>query len=531
MQAVLALVSQALHQDCRQFSTAFLRATSISLVLAVLALINLASPQMATGLGFASWLMWLNYTGITLAGFSWFAAAITEERERQTLGLLRMTGVNGAAILFGKWLPRIIVILVLLIAQLPLAVLSITMGGVTRHQLFAAVIALMAYAVMMSAIALLWSAVCTTARAACWMVVLCWLGMTALPPLWKSCLPRGALGKLLATEFGVGIPERVHLFWGYIVDTRWLANAVHNMSLLRRLNTIFAIQADEPLIEYQVISNLLIGMLAVVLAWFIFEYVTLYNLEAPVKPPVRLSRAFRRRQKKGKRPQKVGRSWGWALAWKEFNFVGSGWTYFFVKALVYPGIGFIIMSVTSASGTPFKDVWNQMAPELFMTVGGLGALAEIAGMTGRMFGDEIRAKTLSGILILPCSIASIGYQKLAGASLTVLPAACTFLVGASLDESATKGFLLGLFSLGGAVIVVGYLVFLHLSVYLSLHLKVGGVLAAFFACWCLFAIGAQGLRMALTLQTLNIVFIVVGLAICAILQFRIARDVQRKGTV
>ena len=122
------------------------------------------------------------------------------------------------------------------------------------------------------------------------------------------------MGKLFAQQFDIGIPERVPVFWGYIIDTRWLANAVHDMSLFRRLDTIFAIQAGEPLVEYQVISNLLVGVLAVVLAWIIFEYVTLYNLDAPVKPPVRLSRAFRRRQKKGKRPQKVGGSWGWALA-------------------------------------------------------------------------------------------------------------------------------------------------------------------------------------------------------------------------
>lgn len=518
MQAVLALFSQSLQQDCRQWSTAFLRAVGMSLLLLVLVLVNSAGTGLATGLGFANWLLWLDYVGISLAAFSWFAAAITEEREQRTLGLLRMTGVNGAAILAGKWLPRLIVVVVLLLVQAPFATLAITMGGVTRYQLFAGLIALMAYAIMMSGIAVLWSVVCTGARRASALVFWSWLCLTTVPWLVGFFLPGRPLAGWMAS-IGIVIPDSVG----------WLVGRVHDMSLFRKIDSIFAIQAGETLLDYQVTSNLLVGCGAVVVAWFVFEYVTLYNLETPTKPPLRISRAIRR-QKKGRRPQQVGRAWAWAIAWKEFNFIGRGWTFFFVKLFFYPSLGLLIMGVVSANSTPFRETWYLMAGQLFMTIGSIGAMAEIAGTVSRMFHSEIQDNTLGELLVLPVSVTRIGYEKLAGALLSVAPALLILLLGALLKPDAAWDFLEFLFSIGGLMTVVGYLFFLHVSVYLSIHLRVGAVVVAFFLCWIGFTTMLQFGAGSRRSTSLAVVFIVCGLCACAFLQYRIGRDVARKGT-
>ena len=56
----------------------------------------------APGLNFLEEMVWLNFVCITLAGLSYFASAITEEKESMMLGLLRMTDLNPIAILLGK---------------------------------------------------------------------------------------------------------------------------------------------------------------------------------------------------------------------------------------------------------------------------------------------------------------------------------------------------------------------------------------------------------------------------------------------
>ncbi|MFK7818991.1 MAG: ABC transporter permease subunit [Planctomycetaceae bacterium] len=519
MQAIFALLSQSLQRDCRQASTALLRAVSVAAMLLVLFVIRAAS-QTATGLGFASYLLWMNYSGITLAGFSWFAAAIVEEREQRTLGLLRMTGVPGGAILLGKWLPRVVVVQVLLIVQIPLAVLAITMGGVTRYQLFAAYIALMAYTVMMSSIGLLWSTVCTRGRRACNLVMVCWFLHVSGPPLAKWF-------------FSMQDVQRVVLNWtGWtcqgIID---FADTLHQMSMFRRMNSILATMGGETVFTLQVFSNLLIGLTAFGLAWFVFEYLTLYNLETPAKAPPRVSRLWRRRERKsGKRPKQAGRSWGWALAWKEFNFSCGGWTWFFTKAAFYHGLSILIISISASAGMTIQDAWDEVAGGVFITCGMAGVCIEFAGLTSRIFSSEIHLKTLQELMVLPISIAKIGYEKMFGVVLAILPALSAVVVGCLIDPSvAGYGFLGGVFSRGGLSTLMVYLAFVHLACYLCIHVRAGGLLLTFLLFWVLLAM-AQGLIVFIPEDTVVTIMIVGSLLVCAVLQYRIVVDVARKGT-
>ena len=54
---------------------------------------------------------------------------MAEEKEEQTLGLLRMTGLSPLSILLGKSTSRLCGALLLLAAQFPFTIFAVTLGG------------------------------------------------------------------------------------------------------------------------------------------------------------------------------------------------------------------------------------------------------------------------------------------------------------------------------------------------------------------------------------------------------------------
>ena len=92
-----------------------------------------------------------------MAGFGFFATAITEEKEEGTLGLLKMAGISRAGILLGKSTSRLVSAMLLLFAQFPFTLLAITLGGVTFQQILAAYSALLAYMILVANLAMFFS--------------------------------------------------------------------------------------------------------------------------------------------------------------------------------------------------------------------------------------------------------------------------------------------------------------------------------------------------------------------------------------
>jgi hypothetical protein len=82
--------------------------------------------------------MFLNAGFIGIAALSIFPAAISEEKEDETLTLLRMTNLSALSILFGKSTSRFIGAMLLLAVQIPFTLLAITLGGITFSQIAAA---------------------------------------------------------------------------------------------------------------------------------------------------------------------------------------------------------------------------------------------------------------------------------------------------------------------------------------------------------------------------------------------------------
>src|SRR5262249_37041925 len=93
----LALFERSLRLESRSALMIMTRAGLLVLILCLLYPIQMTARSGfggAPGLEFLQFLCWANLVCITLAGASYFASAITEEKEESMLGLLRMTDLN-----------------------------------------------------------------------------------------------------------------------------------------------------------------------------------------------------------------------------------------------------------------------------------------------------------------------------------------------------------------------------------------------------------------------------------------------------
>ena len=135
MHGVLALFIRSLRENIRGASFAWMRAGMATVVLLTLFWFKGMDQLGAGGVAFFQPFAVYNAAMIAIAAMSYFASAITEEKEEQTLGLLRMTDLSVLAILFGKSTSRILSGLMLLAVQFPFALLAITLGGMTWEQI------------------------------------------------------------------------------------------------------------------------------------------------------------------------------------------------------------------------------------------------------------------------------------------------------------------------------------------------------------------------------------------------------------
>jgi len=170
---LLALFVRSLREDSRSKAVYWARSGMGAFILLVLAGFAMANTWAGSpGRTFFTEIVILQAVSITFIGLSYFASAIAEEKEEQTLGLLRMTDLNPLSILLGKSTSRLCGALLLLACQFPFTVFAVTLGGISLGQIAATYFSLGAYTFMLCNIALLGSVLArTTPRAAFFSVV------------------------------------------------------------------------------------------------------------------------------------------------------------------------------------------------------------------------------------------------------------------------------------------------------------------------------------------------------------------------
>src|SRR5438445_809501 len=97
---LLALFLQSLSQDCYGKAIYWTRAGMCGLIMLFFVMIVRDMSWLgAPGLQCFGCIATLQMAAISLVGLTYFGSAIAEEREEQTLGLLRMTDLNPLSIL------------------------------------------------------------------------------------------------------------------------------------------------------------------------------------------------------------------------------------------------------------------------------------------------------------------------------------------------------------------------------------------------------------------------------------------------
>jgi ABC-type transport system involved in multi-copper enzyme maturation permease subunit len=428
-----ALFMRSLRMDNRHWQTYLLRIIMLFLIgftLFVYFAKDMLSAQMtAPGLEFFKFISFLNLFFITVVGVTLFSSAITEEKEVDSLNLLLMTGLTPFTMLLSKSTSKLLVGLMLIFAQFPFSILSVTLGGVSLHQVFSVYVTLFAYTIFVGNLALFFSVICArTYKAATW-------------------------------TFAVLL--FFHILSGFVP-------VVANSSPFVRTSRILTTGFKDSIFCEQVWTNLGSAVILFLLSVLIFNYFT-RSASSPVI-------SFARNKKWRIFP--IPRSWKNAIAWKEFFFTSGGTPGFILTSLLlslFIGIELLVAWVNN-------DLSNESIGICLMITGGVFFILESVYMSSTIFNKEREEKTYAMLTLLPVSVRNIAYSKVVGGSLFMLPAIFTVLLGFYFVTDFFRELELGFgFFMGFSIVIsmlVQYIFYLYLVTFFSLSIRYGGFVIA-----------------------------------------------------
>ncbi len=452
---VLTLLARALREDARRGQAHAFRLSGTALILIFLIVAHASSGGVAApGLRFFELISWLNLALIVLAGASYFATAITEEKEQGTLGLLQLAGVSPLGLLLGKSTSRLISVLLVFLGQLPFALLAITLGGVTRRQIIAVDISLAAFLVMAANLGLLSSVLMRRSGAAC-----AWVLMAMVLLLFGVHYGEDSLSLLVKRGF---LPADSQM----VATSQEVLSTLIDISVVTRLEQVLETAYDGPLVGEQGWIHGTVGAVAFLLSWLAFQRFARYSdVAAPARGWLP--------QRKTRWKLLVGRPWKWALVWKDYHFLTGGHAAALMKLAGYPLLLLLMRHYENA----LYIVTGEYFPELsrhtmLLIIGG-----ELAISASRVFHEELKWGTLSSLAVLPQPVFVIAYGKLAGCMMGIVPAVIVLGGLATLVPPPTvRQVTMDAPNLW--LLVMEFVVLLHLTVLFSLTVKWGALALA-----------------------------------------------------
>ena len=290
LSSTLALFTRSFRVDARSTQPHVLRLLFAGAILLELVWIHQMEVLYgAPGLTVFQWIAWLNFGVIALAGIGYFATALSEEKEEDSLGLLKMAGISPAALLLGKSTTRLISVLLMLAVEFPFVLLSITLGGVTMTQVIAMAAALAAYLVFVANLGLLCSVVCPNSRRASTLLTVSLFVLLVVLPvlnsfagLWTAMHPADTFARRSVATL-----------------MRW----EQDVSMWSRISAIVSTGFAESALSRQVVWHLAAAIGCFGLSWAGFERFT--RESHAVRP---LERFFARSSRRVRR-RRVGRPW------------------------------------------------------------------------------------------------------------------------------------------------------------------------------------------------------------------------------
>ncbi len=398
---LLALFVRSLREDSRSRATYWARlglGCFLLLILFLFAANNRWSN--APGREFFTVVISFQIAAITLMGLSYFASAVAEEKEEQTLGLLRMTDLSPLSILLGKSTSRLCGALLLLVAQFPFTIMAVTFGGISLGQIVASYCAVGAFTFLLCNLALLGSVISRgVAGAAAFCIVVMGLMLASVPLLHAL--------QWLATSY---------FHWNVSFDR--VASGIWMATPIARLNEVLGTGYNGGAIGWQVLTNIAFGVGCFLLAWAAFQRFCDREPEvasAPVRVPVAGTVSTMGTRLRTSRPPRV---WANAIVWKDFYFLCGGRTGFIIRTLAY-------------GGALALDAWSLVINGKAQSTYAIGVMSlplmpfifsiDVAVMASRMFRTELRDQTLSALAVLPCSMRDIVRRKALACLLAAAP--------------------------------------------------------------------------------------------------------------
>jgi ABC-type transport system involved in multi-copper enzyme maturation permease subunit len=459
MTGILALLTQALRLDARRWRAHLVRLGFVIFLYGGLFVANLTTLRVgAPGLKLFTSIVYMNLWLLSLAGCSLFATAITEEKEEDTLGLLKLAGINRVSILLGKSTSRLIVCSLLLLVQVPFTLLSITLGGVMLRQVVAAYVALFAFTVLCANVAVLCSTYAKRTGSACGLMVLFLLGYLTGPIVFRAVIP---------TPLPAGIPAWVA---GCLRTLEGALDDWENVTVTRRVEVILGTGFNEPVVSPQVTFSFFLAGISFCVAWGLFDRLTANLLGE--------NRGWAHTLRIPWRKRNSLRVWKNALAWKDFQFGTGGLPGLIVRTLVFAlwFAGEVYYSGLTPGG---RFVWSTVdwknVAQLNMVVAAVVAVIELSIHAARIFNDELRQRTFANLLMLPRPMAWIAWSKAWGCLLSILPALAMFVLSAGLLPKGWFELLEEAIKPSRWTVILSFVLFLHLTALLSLGVRWGGL--------------------------------------------------------
>ena len=412
MRALFALFIRSVREDTRARVPTILRATLVLIILLIIwanqkDFTNHAAP----GREFLSITLFANLGFLAIATLGSFASAITEEKEDQTLTLLRMTNLSALAILFGKGTSRLVGALLLLAVQIPFTLLAVTLGGVSLAQVLNAYAILGATTFFLCNLALLCSVFSrTTIRSGVWTGVIGVVLYAVLPFVFEETVLHGM-------SFPSPTPQTLLEYLGvWVVE----ANPVYALIILIEERSLGR------LIVHHVVINLVAGTVCFLLSWLLFDRFCATSDE-PMKRRKRRAATDPSANGLARRRPSIHR----ALAWKDFHFLIGGWRALFFRTV---GCGLLFLGAYSSVrwvdgfGPTYSYFWRNVSVLTVIFATSAFAL-ELALLASRIFGDERRSLTLGGLVGIPRTTGWLIRQKILGCIPILIPSICLFGIG------------------------------------------------------------------------------------------------------
>lgn len=453
-----AFMTRSIRQDSRTVSHHMMRAGVAAFILFLFTMQS-SQTSMRVGAGgeFAALVFMCCYWFLTFLGGVHFSAAITEEKEEQTLPLLKMTGASSFAILLGKSLPRLSVALLFLICVAPFLLLSITLGGVLMQGLVSAIISVLCYSLMLSQLGLLASILASSSRKAFSLMALFW-SFTELLYVW-ALLPGGFRWVSRATS------------------DSWY-NAASSWSLNSNLGaTLLAFSPTEwwfPHMNFQ----LAVSAVAFVVSWLVFDRFTEERSSSASMSWVSGLVSTNHRS----------RVWDHATAWKTWHVHTGGVPWLWIRAVGGTVLCFGLVTIVVLAfdaGFQFEAI---CLSSFWVSV--IVFLISVGRMAGLLYQTEIQQKTLSTLVMLPTPASETFLSMLKGLlpaiAAAFVPVVICFIAMAwtvvGIDGSFGRG---ALSALGDAIFVPWFwhmfswaIVTLALGIFLSTRVRHGALLLA-----------------------------------------------------